>query len=233
MTVSEMHLALRLNLDKSTSLGGSPDFLPEEFDFWLNEAQDRYIKLRMFGNNNAKTGFEQSQKRVDDLKALLVITDKLTLSSSMMGPNVKEVALPISSSTSPYLYYVNSSVYDVSGNELQTGAIMQQEYINDYLKDAINNPYIRRPYVLFYYNNGPVIGFIYGDEFVPTQCDITYIKKPKALTSFTVSGYQTNTCELSEHTHREIVDLATSLLIENIESGRVQTYDPINLSKVE
>jgi hypothetical protein len=230
MTVSEMQIALRLHLDKSTSLTGSVDFLSEELNFWLNESQDRFIKQRMFGNNYYKLGFEQSQKRIDDLRNLVILGGPYSLTTSSLGSNVKEGALPVSDVTSPYLYYIDSSVYNSSSLQLNAGKVLQEMYLGDYVKDFINNPYIRRPLVVLYDSK---IVFVYSDEFIPTTFDLTYIKKPKTLTTSTPGTYETNTCELAEHTHREIVALAASLLIENIESPRVQTFEALNSSKIE
>lgn len=230
MTVSEMHTAFRLYLDKSTSLVASVDFLPEEIDFWLNESQDRFIKQRMFGNNYRQLGFEQSEKRIDDLRNLLVVSSKYSLSQSSIAPNIKSYLLPVSDSVNPYLYYINSAVYNSSNARLQTGGVMQEEHINEYIKDFINNPYIRRPLVVIINNT---INFVHGDEFIPSQFDMTYIRKPRKLVLSSPGTYQTTTCELAEHTHREIVTMAASLVLENIESPRVQTFEPLNASKIE
>lgn len=230
MTVSEMHNAFRQQIDKSTSLTGSVDFLSEEIDYWLNEAQERFIKQRMFGTNYKQLVFEQNEKRIDDLRTLVVTSTKYTLTQSTTASNMKYGSLDVAPSTAPYLYYVNSSVYNSSSVQLQSGNVMQEMYINDYIKDFINNPYIRRPLVLI---TGSIISFIHSDEFIPIQYDITYIKKPMVLTIDTPGTYETNTCELSEQTHKEIVTLAASLVIENIESPRVQTYEQLNASKIE
>jgi hypothetical protein len=234
MTVAEMQLAVRLNLDKSTSLVGVVDFLPEELDFWLNEGQERFIKQRVYGTNTKQQSFDQTQKRIDDLKSLVVNKTTISLVSSSLGANAKECNLPITDATQPYLFYINSTVYDTNNNVLQTGDNISFELISKYLKDTINNPYIRRPLTTFYHTaTGDKIVFIHGDEFIPTTCDITYFKKPKKLVSGTPGTYETNTCELPEHTHKEIVSDVVGLLIENIESQRSQTFIPINESKVE
>jgi len=230
MTVSEMHTAFRLHLDKSSSLVGNPDFLPEEIDFWLNESQDRFIKQRMFGNNYRREKFEQSQKRIDDLRNLLILTTGISLNVSGLGINIREYNLPVTDATSPYMFYVSSVVYDTNGNSLQVKDTVEQINLRDYIKDSINNPYIRRPLVTFY---GDKIAFVYGDEFVPVTFDMKYIKRPKKLVLGTPGTYETNTCELAIHTHPEIVILAVDLVVENIESPRVQTFEQINTSKIE
>jgi len=229
MTVSEMHQAFRLQLDKSSSLVGNPDFLPEEIDYWLNEAQDRFIKQRLYGNNFKQEKWDNTQKRIDDLKNIVILSGEIGLSGSDLGDNVVEGSLPINDSVSPYLFYINSTLYGTFG-ALQAGNLIKFENISDYIKDVINNPYIRRPLVTFY---GDKIVFVYGDEYVPTTCDITYVKRPMKLVSGTPGTYETNTCELSIHTHPEIVIIAVDMVIENIESTRTQTFEQINASKVE
>lgn len=233
MTVAEMQLAVRLNLDKSTSLVGVVDFLPEELDFWLEEGQQRFIKQRLFGSNLKQQSFDTTQKRVDDLRSLIILSSKINVSQSAYASNVKEATIPVTDATNPYLFYLNSSVYDTNNNALQSGDNVSFDVISRYFKDSINNPYIRRPLTFFYKNTVDKIAFVHGDEFVPVQCDITYIRKPKQLVSGTPVGYQTNTCELPEHTHKEIVADVVKLLLENIESQRSQTFTPLNQTFVE
>jgi len=232
MTVAEMHIGIKLQLDKSSSFEYA-SLLSEELNYWLNEAQERFIKQRMFGNNPKGEKYDQSQKRIDDLKTLIKNSGSIALGSSSFGTNVVDCALPVLDATNPYMFYLNSTVYNVGGSVLQTGRVIPYELINYYLKDSVNNPYMLRPLVFFYNNTTDRIAFIYADEFVPTTCNITYIKKPKKLTSGSPGTYETNISELPEHTHKEMVVMATELLVENLESPRVQTYSQINASKSE
>jgi hypothetical protein len=233
MTVAEMHLAIRLILDKTSSFEYA-SFLQEELDFWLNETQERFIKQRLYGTNPKQEKFDQSQKRMDDLKSLIKQSTSIALTSSSLGVNVAECNLPITDATNPYMFYLNSTLYNAGGTvALQTGDTIPMVVLSRYLKDSINNPYIRRPLVMFYSSTTDKIAFVYGDEFVPTYCDILYIKKPKKLVYSTPGTYETTTCELPEHTHKEIVTMCAELIIENIESPRVQTFSQINASRVE
>lgn len=70
MNIEQMHLAVKLGLDKTEGLTYAA-FEPEEIDHWLNEAIDRFIKVRYSGINPKQESFEQSQKRVDDLRSLV------------------------------------------------------------------------------------------------------------------------------------------------------------------
>jgi hypothetical protein len=72
MEVLQMHIAIDLELNKLNS-NLYDNILPQEKDYFLNRAQERFIKQRYGAQSNNKgKGFEMSQKRIDDLKNLLV-----------------------------------------------------------------------------------------------------------------------------------------------------------------
>ena len=70
MNVQEMHLAIQQGVDKINSLQADM-LLPEEIDLELNKAQMKFISTKYGRNNLLGKGFEQSQKRIDDLRTLL------------------------------------------------------------------------------------------------------------------------------------------------------------------
>jgi hypothetical protein len=83
VTINEMHIAINLGIQKLGSFQVD-NLLPEEIDHELNLAQRRFIKQRYSELGNAKRkGFEQSQKRIDDLRNL--IEDFYSPSTSFMG----------------------------------------------------------------------------------------------------------------------------------------------------
>jgi len=53
--------------------------------------------------------------------------------------------------------------------------------------------------------------------------DITYLKTPGTLVRTTPDTGEVTTSELPEEVHTEIVGLAVSLMLENIESNRFQS----------
>lgn len=76
-----MHIAVNLGVQKIASFQADT-LLPQEIDFELNIAMMRFIKQRYNANSNRQgKGFEQSQKRVDDLRNLVVTTSSNTLSA--------------------------------------------------------------------------------------------------------------------------------------------------------
>ena len=81
MTVNEMHIAVNLGVQKIASFQADI-LLPQEVDFELNIAMMRFIKQRYNPMSNRQgKGFEQSQKRVDDLRNLVVTTNSNTIST--------------------------------------------------------------------------------------------------------------------------------------------------------
>ena len=66
-----MHLAIQQGVDKINSLQADM-LLPQEIDIELNKTQDRFINTRYGKNNKYGKGFEESQKRIDDLRTLVV-----------------------------------------------------------------------------------------------------------------------------------------------------------------
>ena len=67
-----MHIAVNLGVQKIASFQVD-NFLAEELDHELNIAMDRFIKQRYNPRSNRlQKGFEQSQKRIDDLRHLVV-----------------------------------------------------------------------------------------------------------------------------------------------------------------
>ena len=88
MTVNEMHIAVNLGVQKLASLQADV-LLPEEIDFELNLAMMRFIKQRYNTASNVKNkGFEQSQKRIDDLRILVARHQGTTFTEGYLSDNL-------------------------------------------------------------------------------------------------------------------------------------------------
>jgi hypothetical protein len=224
MTISEMHTAFNLELDKVNSLQ-YPSFTNNEKDYWLNRAIREFVKTRYSGNNFRKEGFEQSQKRIDDLRTL-----------------VREVTIPCTSSgaTKPNGYVLtngfSNTVFSTAGAywlslgeevSILVGTISSRvgvtEITADEYSQEIDNPF--SSYILHYnqakplrlfYNN--TIEFITDGNYSVTNAYIRYLKSPAVV------AYSGTSCDLPEHTHDEIVCLAVRLALENIEQPRHGSY---------
>jgi hypothetical protein len=80
-----MHIAVNLGVQKIASYQVD-NLLPEEIDHELNLAMTRFIKQKYNpSSNRLGKGFEQSQKRVDDLRSLVVDDQTETYNHGITG----------------------------------------------------------------------------------------------------------------------------------------------------
>ena len=242
MNITEMHLAVQQGVDKINSFQADT-LLSEEIDLELNKAIDKFINLKYGKNNIYNKGFEESQKRIDDLKELVVNSDIVVAYDST---SVNKSFVYVSDKLpKDYRYLIKSLVtttYERSctplSKEEQTlqepvknqakalGSlkIVQQDDIHTLLNDPFNTTKKSKPLGIF--ESGKL--YIYtNDIFIIQNLKITYIKNPsKVSLSLEVN------CELSEHTHQEIVDMAIGSILEGISDPRYKTQQ-IELGKNE
>jgi len=118
MNVGQMHVAIQQGVDKINSLQADM-LLPQEIDIELNKSQTRFINTKYGKNNIYQKGFEQSQKRIDDLRSLVKeysapVTYKEEYNNTI---SVDTFKLPLD-----YLYLVNQR------SELFSDDCKQMEY---------------------------------------------------------------------------------------------------------
>jgi len=103
MNVTEMHIAVSQGVDKINSLQADM-LLPEEIDIELNKSQMRFINTKYGKNNIYQKGFEESQKRIDDLRTLVVEADLPAVYKEQATSTIwiDTVVLP-----NDYMYLVN------------------------------------------------------------------------------------------------------------------------------
>jgi hypothetical protein len=223
VTRGEMHILFKQKLDKTNSLN-YPSFEPEEIDLWLNEAIKMYVKTRYGGNNLYGTAVEETQKRTDDLREL-VLESTLTSSGNGSKPNSKYYPLP-----SDYWFSLSEEV-DIEYNDCDGNTTTDRIRVKNIgsgaystmIKDPFNKPNKTRVLRLMSSDNIEVLA---DSETTLNSLYLRYIKAPLEVSS-------TVDCDLASHTHSEIVDKAVILAIETIESPRVQTQPMISGSTIE
>lgn len=222
MSPSEMHLAFKLGYDKLDS-ANYPDILPSEIDFLLNKAQDRFVKQRYGTSNVKRQSFEQTQKRTDDIKALVRTATIIPLANSAtnIDPNAQFVTLPVD-----YWFTIEERAnitYIGCNNTPVTDRVKVVVVQHDDFNVIINNPFEkpnnRKVLRLMAYNSSELI---HASGVTIDNYYLRYIKKPVRISISTPTS-----CELSEHTHEEIVTEAVSIALENIEAIRTRTFDTI------
>tara|TARA_R110000765_G_scaffold277048_1_gene375043 strand:+ start:5359 stop:6243 length:885 start_codon:yes stop_codon:yes gene_type:complete len=285
MTAAEMHTAVDILFDKEDTLN-YPNFQPEHKDFFLNLAQDRFVKHRYDGANARGKGVENTQKRSDDLKN---VTDSASITplanQTDNYPNGRFVPLPSTVSDlywfalteqadvtrqtcskkiiasgkikdgQLYIVLNGSVIYDgttYTSNQSFTGTTTtsagivvtvttytgtgsvyeakrdrvnvkpsQHDDINKTLEDPFNKPVLddkgksllRR---LEFQSRIEVL-FPHSDHIFNSYI-VRYIRKPQRISLSLATD-----CELADHTHQEVVDMAVSSMLENIESDRYKS----------
>lgn len=217
MTVLEMHTAVELGLDKSASFQIAA-FEPEDIDYWLNEAQTELVKRKIFGNNPRGEWYDGSVKRMEDLTTILKTAAVSSLGSHPMYPNVYTV--DTTALDSNYMFFVDAVCEEADGDKEET-QLVKISQIKNLIETERNKPYLRNPYVFLQGNNVNII----RDPFKTyTNVHVTYVERPLTLVRENpVANVSTTTSVLPEQVHPEIVALTVLLMLENIESQRLQS----------
>jgi hypothetical protein len=241
MTLSDFHIEFKIALDKIDS-SAYPDILPEEIDYFLNEAQERFIKTRYGINNIYKEGFEEIQKRTDDLKNL-VVTNYASVTAVGTETNTYRINLsslfsdeahttPITTET--YQHYLRGRARVVKtgcATKYVSVKPFRQDEIERIIKDPFNKPTVTEPVIYFERSN---IYAVTDGTFTIDKFKVTYLKRATTIRRGTVYATPTTDvlCELPDHTHKEIVQIAVNIALENIESRRLNTQEG-QLNKIE
>jgi len=218
-----MHQSFKFGLDKLDSLN-YPDILDEEIDLLLNDAQQRYIKQRYGLTNIKKESFEETQKRTEDLKNLVVnsiITPSAYDANTNIDTNARFCDLP-----SNHWFIVqeraNITYLDAKGNSqavIVPVKPIQHTDFNKLMLDPFNKP--DKSEIMRIMSDGKS-ELISDTNITINSYLLRYIRKPLDIS---LSGNQTS--ELSEHTHQELVKQAIEIALEAIESKRQQTFKSI------
>ena len=188
---------------------------------FINEAIDKFYKTRYSGINAKSEGFEQSQKRIDDLRNLIQ-TAYFTEEIINEG-NVYKIELP-----EDYVLMLGDvvGILPTEGNEQCWEIDEEGDYVvkradtieatienidrqlNNSLSEHLLKYCTARPLKLIQGNQ--VILYTDG-KYSVANYQITYLSKPLFLDSSNISN--TEYTSLPEHTHMEIVKMAVQLYL--------------------
>jgi hypothetical protein len=227
-TVQQMILSYKLKLDKIDS-SAYPDIQEPEIKYWLDEAANRFVKQRYERTNIKRKGFEESQKRTDDLR---VAVRTLNVIAATPVPNINDAFSLTLPNDYRYLVKIKLNVTYPCNGETVTATVspkqIEQDDIHVLLKDPFNRPIEEKP--LFIMEGNEIIIYTGGLSTIVSG-DMTYINlfyrlQPGAINFDGTTDHYVNTDvydALADDTHDEIVDIAVKLTLENIESQRYQT----------
>ena len=243
MTIEDMHWDFKLKLNKVDS-SDFPNFQVPEIDWLLNEAQILFLKQRYGINNQKRLGFEVSQKRIDDLRNL-VVKDRVL--PAVASPTVANQF--ISGVPAGYAFLIRATVRgQVSEGDVVTcpsksltAIQVQHDDLSSVLGDPFYSPSYKWGEVPMVFGTrlqaaGPPTTY-FQDEiytytdgtFIITAVNIDYLRMPTRVafpsgvpggTYNMPDGTAINTdqdCLLPEATNEEVVDIAVQIAAGDID----------------
>lgn len=225
MKYIELQEAFELEIDRLDNNIEKPT--TSDMEYWLMAGLDKFIKTRYSGINYKRMGFEQDQKRIDDLRTL--VTNKnyqftvfpeeyvVTLPSDYML-TLGETAIiysnnncwPIGPNGQPRTKHV-----DVLEATIENIDRQRQNSLSEYRLHGTS----ARPLRLY---QGNEIHLYTDGNYNIKNYTLTYLRAPKRI-SLTVAPFDEYT-DMPVSTHQEIVKLAAELYLENKANPRYQTY---------
>lgn len=219
MTVREMQIAFDMHIQlvsKELEVSDKPDSYT--IIYFLNRAQENYIKENFLSHGQLQDNIEFIQKRSDTLRNLIA---RFTNVVSPTPINTTEVDGGIQMDLpDDYLYYIKSfslATHKLSSpiNQLWTpNRVVGHDEIDKITNGLFNTPILRKPCVVFEQDDKAIVykdvdTDIYNFSYI-------YLRKPLTLSIETpVATETTNECELDPYTHQDIVELAVKMFIED------------------
>ena len=203
MNTKQLHIGVNLGLQKIAS-NINDEFLPEEIDYFLNEAVKDYIKMQFSSVKNEDRNIE-SQFVSENLRTLVSTVDLSNLETVTYLPNSIRGSLP-----ADYLYYIFARVY--SNNQWKNCRRLEPKGIKDFVETEFNSPIFREYPLLIENDKVIIIGSSIDQLNTSNQISFTYIQKPNVV------DYESPEVELAlpQHTHNEIVDIAVNKILRII-----------------
>ena len=215
MTQNDIYTRFMIEYDKANVTSSYPSYTPIEIATFLNKSYLALIGQKVTGNNPRQVAFEGDSKAISDIQPLLV-----TVASSPSGQHSSATNSKCYSLPGGFLYYI-SGVVDMFGNKAPV-TLLSHENAQKFKQTVSNRPwiknavaYIENNQIVVLYDNVENMNRGAGD---PGTFYITYVKQPATFNS-SFSG----TFELNDTVAEELISLAVTMALENVESTRLQT----------
>lgn len=183
---------------------------------WINEAQGLQVISHYTGNNPYNQSFEQNQKRIDDLRNLIIEVElSIDGTSGSLKANSYTTSLP-----TDYMFIVGEEAtidYGLGTKLVEVYPITSDKYTKE-----VNSPFGK--HVLHYNEAIPLrllkdttIELITDGNYSISNYILRYLKTPDLIE---LDGPD---CELPEHMQSHIVDRAVNLYLESIGDPKYNT----------
>lgn len=197
-------------------------------EYWLEAGLDKFIKTRYSGLNFKRIGFEQDQKRIDDLRTLIV--EKAY--QFTVYPEEYAVELPADYMLTLGETAVIFSSVDPCWPKAPNGQPRTKR--TDVLEATVENIdrqrqntlsehrlHARSARPLRLYRGNSIYLYTDGNYSIKNYV-LTYMRTPKKI-SLTSAPFDEYT-DMPASTHQEIIKLAAELYLENQANPRYQSY---------
>lgn len=217
MNIREMHYDFKQKINKIDSQKYRNLRIPE-IDWKLNEAINVFVKIIAEPRLRNNLGFEINQRTIDDIRTL-VINQSFKLSNCVTTVAYDDMSF-LAELPEDYLFYVSSSVSATKGNCKNVNIRTKLRQHDDEHEESLfdSSSFEWREVNMRFFEKGVRL-FTDGTFNIEAWC-VNYIRKPvfvhnaeqyinntyNLLDGTALTGSQS--CDLPEHTHREIVDLA-------------------------
>lgn len=229
MSIENMHYDFKRKFNKIDSQSNRNLLIPE-IDWILNEAQGIFIKLVAQPRYQNHLGFETSSRTIEDIRSLV----EPDYECNIVNGSIAE--LP-----EDYLFYVKSHAL-ITGDKCSQ-KVYADLYIRQHDDDFINSSFDKSSYEWREVNGVfDKTGIkLFPENFEINSVILDYIRKPKYMhnaKNYGNGSYKlpsgevltgSQNCELPDHVHSEIVDIAVL-----IAAGDINTPDyAVKLNKVK
>lgn len=221
MTTREMHYDFKRKFNKIDSQKNRNLLVPE-IDWLLNEAAELFVKKVATPKVENGLGFESSQRITEDLKTIVKPGTWLNVVNNV-------ISLPVD-----YLYFVRCRVKLSKNNcKSKEGVLYIREHRDLFEESNFYNGSFEWREVNGVFTDQGIQSFTDG-TFTIDQAKLTYIRKWPYFHNaqdFTGGSYTnlngvvltgTVPCDLPEHVHREIVDIAVMLAASEVPTSDFQ-----------
>lgn len=194
-----------------------------EIDWSLNEAYEIFIKSIAEPRYRNGLGFEINQRSIDDIRTIVI--NDFSIVPTQIDTKTWFVTLPEN-----YMFFISAYIEVTKTNcgTKRCRAILRQHDDKHEENTFTNSSYEWEEINIRFYEEG--IKIFTDGTFTPNSLKLDYIRKPAYIhnaqdflptNSYTLPDGTvltgTQDCELPEHTHREIVDIAVLITTGNLQ----------------
>lgn len=217
MTHKDIKTKFMIEYDKANVTSSYPSLTDYETATILDKAYNALIAQKVTGNNMRRSGFESDIKSISDLQPLVVIWNQKQLYEAY---NTAVYNIP-----TDFLYFVNAYLgqhLDNPMDNIQSRVvnvqIVDHQTADKFIINDHNMPWIKHPVAYIEDNKIHVIYDSYNKPDTD-HLSLTYIKQPQKFVKEDL--FDDTEFELNDTMAEELITLAITFALENIESTRL------------